>query len=88
MVDVIVGDAGLGEGRGAGDAERVRGGEILHLADYEDEIDLIGARTLMGALKLFAESFARLRRDDRIRPYVDAPESDAPTRTRVRAYPD
>jgi hypothetical protein len=33
VVDVIVSDAGLGEGLGAGDAERTRGGEVLHLAE-------------------------------------------------------
>jgi hypothetical protein len=34
VVDVVVGDAGLAKGLGAGDAERARGGEILHLADH------------------------------------------------------
>jgi hypothetical protein len=34
MVHVGVRDAGLGEGRWAGDAERARGGEIRHLADH------------------------------------------------------
>jgi hypothetical protein len=28
MVDIFVGDAGLGEGLGAGDAEGARGGEV------------------------------------------------------------
>jgi hypothetical protein len=34
MVDVVVRDAGLGKGLGAGDTERARGGEVLHLADH------------------------------------------------------
>ena len=33
MVDVVVGDAGLGKGCGAGDAEGPRGSEIHHLAE-------------------------------------------------------
>jgi hypothetical protein len=33
MVDVLVRDAGLGEGLGAGDAEGARRGEVFHLAD-------------------------------------------------------
>jgi hypothetical protein len=33
MVDVLVGNAGLGEGLGAGDAEGQRGREIHHLAE-------------------------------------------------------
>jgi hypothetical protein len=32
MVDVLVSDAGLGKGLGAGDAEGARRGEIFHLA--------------------------------------------------------
>jgi len=43
MVDVAVGDAGLGEGLGAGDAEGARGGEILHLADHRGLDALAGA---------------------------------------------
>jgi hypothetical protein len=34
MVNVVVGGAGLGKGRGAGDAEGPRGGEVFHLADH------------------------------------------------------
>jgi hypothetical protein len=49
IVDVVVGDAGLDEGLGAGDAERARGGEILNLADHRrldtlpdaDEVDAL-----------------------------------------------
>jgi hypothetical protein len=33
MVDVVAGDAGLGKGGGAGDAEGPRGSEIHHLAE-------------------------------------------------------
>jgi len=33
MVDVVVGDAGLGKGCGGGDAEGPRGSEIRHLAE-------------------------------------------------------
>jgi hypothetical protein len=43
MVDVVVGDAGLGKGRGAGDAERARRGEIFHLADHRRLDTLAGA---------------------------------------------
>jgi hypothetical protein len=43
MVDVLVVDAGLSEGFGAGDAERARGGEILHLADHRRLDTLAGA---------------------------------------------
>jgi hypothetical protein len=43
MVDIVVRDAGLGEGVGAGDAERARGGEILHLADHRRLDALAGA---------------------------------------------
>jgi hypothetical protein len=41
--DVTVGDAGLGKGRGAGDAEGARGDEILHLADHRRLDALAGA---------------------------------------------
>jgi hypothetical protein len=34
MVDVVVRDAGLGKGLGAGDAEGARRDEILYLADH------------------------------------------------------
>ena len=57
MVDVVVGDAGLGKGLGAGDAERARRGEILHLADHRRLDALAGAedvdrlcREILGAL--------------------------------------
>ena len=57
MVDVVVGDAGLVEGLGAGDAEGARGGEILHLADHRRLDALAGAeqvdrllREILGAL--------------------------------------
>jgi hypothetical protein len=57
MVDVVVGDAGLGKGGGAGDAERTRGREILHLADHRRLDTLAGAeqvdrllRKILGAL--------------------------------------
>ena len=44
MVDVLVGDAGLGKSGGAGDAECARGGEILHLADHRGLDALAGAQ--------------------------------------------
>ena len=57
MVDVAVGDAGLGEGLGARHAERARRGEILHLADHRRLDALAGAedvdrlcREILGAL--------------------------------------
>ena len=43
MIDIVVRDAGFGEGPGAGDAEGVRGGEILHLADRRGLDALAGA---------------------------------------------
>jgi|HubBroStandDraft_6_1064221.scaffolds.fasta_scaffold314205_1 hypothetical protein len=36
VIDVVVGDAGLGKGLGAGDAERARGGEIFHCRAVAD----------------------------------------------------
>ena len=46
MVDVLVRDAGFGEGLGAGDAERARGGKILHLADHRRLDALAGAEQI------------------------------------------
>src|ERR1700674_2134116 len=43
MVDVVVGDAGLGKGLGAGDAEGARGSEVRHLADHRGLDRLAGA---------------------------------------------
>jgi len=43
VVDVVVRDAGLGKGFGAGDAEGARGGEVLHLADHRCLDTLAGA---------------------------------------------
>jgi hypothetical protein len=56
MVDVLMRDAGLGEGRGAGDAERARGGEILHLADHRSLDTLAGAEEVE---RLCGKSLAR-----------------------------
>ena len=57
MVDVLVGDAGLGKRLGAGHAERARRREIRHLADHRGLDDLAGAedvdgpgREILGAL--------------------------------------
>ena len=46
MVDVVVRDAGLGEGGGAGDAERARGGEVLHLTDHRGLDTFTGAEQI------------------------------------------
>jgi len=43
VVDVVVRDAGLGKGRGAGDAEGARGGEVRHLGDHRRLGALAGA---------------------------------------------
>ncbi len=48
VVDVPVGDAGLGEGLGAGDAEGARGGEVRHLADHRGLDTLAGAEEVNG----------------------------------------
>jgi hypothetical protein len=64
MVEVIVRDAGLGKGRGAGDTKRARGGEILHLADHRGLDALAGADRVAQPLsvvrgKLFGKSRGR-----------------------------
>jgi hypothetical protein len=43
MVHVLVGDAGLGKRRGAGDAKAASGGEILHLTHHRPLDTLAGA---------------------------------------------
>jgi hypothetical protein len=54
VVDVTVGDAGLGKGLGAGDAERARGSEILHLADHRRLDTLAGAEQVDRLLRKVA----------------------------------
>jgi hypothetical protein len=56
MVDVLVGDAGLGKGLGARDAESARGGEILHLADHRRLDRLAGAEQVDRLLREIADN--------------------------------
>ena len=73
MVDVAVRDPGLGKGRGAGDAECARGGEICHLADHlrldtlagADEVDRL-LREIAGALGGDQEPARRRERSDEL----------------------
>jgi hypothetical protein len=59
MVDVIVGNAGLGTGCGAGDAEGARGSEILHLADHRRLDTLAGAEEVNRFLREVAGALGR-----------------------------
>ena len=59
MVDVLVGDAGLGKGLGAGDAEGARRGEILHLADHRRLDALAGAEQVDRLLREVAGALGR-----------------------------
>jgi hypothetical protein len=51
-------DAGLGRGGGADDAEGVRGGEILHLADHR-RLDALGAEEVDRLLREVAGALGR-----------------------------
>ena len=59
VIDVAVGDAGLGKGLGAGDAERARGGEIRHLADHRGFDTLAGAEEINRLLREVAGALGR-----------------------------
>jgi hypothetical protein len=59
MIDVVVGGAGLGKGLGASHAERARGREILHLADYRRLDTLAGAEDVDWLLREILRALGR-----------------------------
>jgi len=54
MVDIVVRDAGLGKGLGAGDAKRARGREVVHLAHHRRLDALAGAEQVDRLLRKVA----------------------------------
>jgi len=59
MVDILVRDAGLGKGLGAGDAESARGREILQLANHRRLDTLAGAEEVDWLLREVAGALGR-----------------------------
>jgi hypothetical protein len=55
----LVGDPGLGKGLGAGDAERARGREVLHLAHHRGLDALAGAEQVDRLLREVAGALGR-----------------------------
>ena len=59
VVDVVVCDAGLGKGLGAGDAEGARGGEVFHLAHHRRLDTLASAQEVDRLLREVAGALGR-----------------------------